>query len=70
MLIVAAAVTRAANDKRQLVPMLKKLKALPQDLGRTKRLLADSGYLSQANVEHCAAAKIEPLIALGALAIM
>jgi len=65
LLIVAAAVTRAANDKRQLVPMLKKLKALPQDLGRTKRLLADSGYLSQANVEHCAAAKIEPLIALG-----
>ena len=28
-------------------------------------MLADSGYLSQANVEHCAAAKIEPLIALG-----
>ena len=28
-------------------------------------MLADSGYLSEANVEHCAAAKIEPLIALG-----
>jgi len=65
LLIVATAVTRAANDKRQLVPMIKKLKALPQELGRTKRLLADSGYLSEANVEHCATAKIEALIALG-----
>jgi IS5 family transposase len=65
LLIVATAVTQAANDKRQLVPLVEKLKALPPELGRTKRLLADSGYLSQANVEHCATAKIEPLIALG-----
>ena len=27
--------------------------------------LADNGYFSQANVEQCAAAKIEPLIAMG-----
>jgi hypothetical protein len=65
LLIVATAVTQAANDKRQLVPMIEKLQALPRELGRTKRLLADSGYLSEANVEHCATAKIEPLIALG-----
>jgi len=39
--------------------------ALPQELGRTKRILADSGYLSQGNVEQCEAAKIEPLIAMG-----
>ena len=30
-----------------------------------QRILADSGYLSQGNVEQCAAAKIEPLIAMG-----
>jgi len=65
LLIVAQGVTQAANDKRQLVPMLQKLKALPRQLGRPRQLLADSGYLSEANVEHCAAAKIEPLIALG-----
>lgn len=29
-----------------------------------KRALANSGYLSEANVGHCAAAKIEPLIAM------
>jgi transposase len=65
MLIVATEVTQAANDKEQLVPMIEKIQALPKELGRVKRILADSGYLSEANVEKCAAAKIEPLIALG-----
>lgn len=60
LLVVANEVTQAANDKEQLVPMIEKIQAL----GRTEHLLADSGYLSQANVEHCAAAKIEPLIAV------
>src|SRR5260370_10848408 len=65
MLVVATEVTQAANDKEQLVPMIEKIQALPKELGRAKRILADSGYLSQANVEHCARAKIEPLIAMG-----
>jgi transposase len=65
MLIVATEVTQAANDKEQLVPMIEKLQDLPKQLGRAKRILADSGYLSQANVEQCDAAKIEPLIAMG-----
>jgi hypothetical protein len=65
MLVVASAVTQAGNDKQQLAPMLEKLKALPRQLGRARRILADNGYLSEANVERCAAAKIEPLIALG-----
>jgi hypothetical protein len=65
LLIVAAEVTQAPNDKKQLEPMIEKLKALPPQLGRTRRILADSGYLSEANVQRCAAAKIEPLIAMG-----
>src|SRR5271163_3545851 len=65
MLIVATEVTQAPNDKEQLVPMIEKLQALPKELGRAKRILADSGYLSQANVEQSEAAKIEPLIAIG-----
>ena len=64
MLVVAPEVTQAVNDKEQLVPMLKKLKALPKELGRTRRILADSGYASEKSVEGCAAAGIEPLIAL------
>lgn len=65
MLIVATDVTQAVNDKRQLLPMIKKLQGLPKELGRAKRILADSGYLSEDNVEQCAAARIEPLIATG-----
>jgi transposase len=65
MLIVATEVTQAGNDKEQLRPMIQKLQALPQELGRAKRILADHGYLSHSNVERCVAAKIEPLIAVG-----
>ena len=65
LLIVATEVTQAANDKEQLMPMIEKMQALPKELGRAKRILADSGYLSQSNVENCEAAKIEPLIAMG-----
>lgn len=65
MLIVANNVTQAVNGKRQLLPMVKMLQGLPKELGRAKRILADSGYLSEGNVEECAAAKIEPLIATG-----
>lgn len=64
LLIVANGLTAAANDKEQLVPMLEKLTGLPKELGRVRRALTDSGYLSESNVEQCAAAKIEPLIAL------
>ena len=65
MLVVANAVTQAGNDKQQLAPMLEKLKALPRQLGRPRRMLADNGYFSEANVERCETEKIEPLIALG-----
>jgi transposase len=65
LLVVATEVTQAANDKEQLVPMIKKLQGLPKQLGRAKRILADSGYLSEANVVHCTTAQIEPLIAMG-----
>jgi transposase len=65
LLIVANAVTQAGNDKQQLAPMIEQLRALPKALARVKRAIADNGYFSQANVETCAAAKIEPLIAAG-----
>jgi transposase len=65
LLIVATEVTQAPNDKTQLQPMIEKLKTLAQELGRAKRILADNGYFSEANVEACEAARIEPLIAMG-----
>ena len=65
LLVVAADVVQAPNDKRQLAPMLDKLAALPEDLGQPETLLADTGYFSAANVETCQTAGIAPLIALG-----
>jgi transposase len=65
LLVVAAQVVQAPNDKQQIEPMLDKIAALPEELGRPKTLLADNGYFSEANVALCAAAQIDPLIALG-----
>ena len=70
LLIVAPTVTQVANDNEQLIPMIAKLQALPNKLGRTRPILAYSEYLSQSDVEQCAAARINPLIACGDLANM
>jgi transposase len=65
MLVVAADVVQAANDKQQIVPMLEQLAQLPEALGTADTLLADNGYFSAANVTACAQAEIAPLIAMG-----
>ena len=65
LLVVAANVVQAPNDKQQLEPMLGRIDALPEELGKPETLLADSGYFSAANVTACAAAGIAPLIAPG-----
>ena len=65
MLVVAINIAQVATDKQQVEPMLDMLADLPGALGRVEQLLADNGYFSAANVEHCVAAKIEPLLAAG-----
>jgi transposase len=65
LLVVATGVVQAANDKQQLEPMLDKIAELPGELGKVGALLADNGYYSESNVNACAAAGIEPVIAMG-----
>ena len=65
LLVVAADVVQAVNDKQQLQPMLNKVAVLPDALGKAGTLLADNGYFSAANVTACAAAAVTPLIAMG-----
>ena len=65
LLVVAGDVVQAPNDKQQVQPMLGALAALPGELGKAETLLADTGYFSEANVNACAAAGIDPLIAQG-----
>ncbi|HSO44109.1 MAG TPA: IS1182 family transposase [Rhodoferax sp.] len=64
MLVVATHVSQATNDMREMVPVLDKLTALPQALGRVTGLLADTGYCSAANVQACEAQQIEPMLAV------
>ena len=65
LLVVAADVVQAPNDKQQLEPMLDKIAKLPGELGKVGELLADNGYFSEGNVNACADAGIEPVIAMG-----
>src|ERR1700704_635021 len=65
LLVVAVDVVQAPNDKQQLEPMLDKIAELPVELGKVGELLADNGYFSEGNVNACAAAGIEPVIAMG-----
>lgn len=65
MLVVAADVTQATNDKEQVEPMVAKIRALPAGLNQPEKLLADTGFYSEKNVAACRAARIDPLIAVG-----
>jgi transposase len=65
LLVVATDVVQAPNDKQQVEPMLGKISALPEELGKVESLLADTGYFSAANVGACEKAGVEPVIAMG-----
>ena len=64
MLVVVPKVVQAVNNQQPVLPMLAPLQALPAGLNGAKRLKADTGYFSEANVVACRAARIEPLIAV------
>ncbi len=62
-LIVMTRLTNAPGDARELIPMLEAIEALPEALATPTTVLADAGYFSAANVAHCEATGITPLIA-------
>jgi len=62
--IVATNVTQQANDKRQMEPMLEKLKENTGDR-KPKKLSADSGYFSEDNVIDLQGEGIDAYIATG-----
>src|ERR1700684_1760620 len=65
LLVVATDVVQAPNDKGQVEPMLEKIEALPEELGKVENLLADTGYFNANNVEACEKAGVVPVIAMG-----
>jgi len=64
MMVVTAHVTQASNDKREVVPTLALIAALPESLGEVQTLVADNGFFSQANVLACEQAQVVPLLAI------
>ena len=65
LLVVAVDVVRRPTTSSSLNRCWASSPALPEELGKAETLLADTGYFSEANVEACAAAGIDPLIAMG-----
>ena len=61
-LIVEQHVTQHCNDKQEIEPALEAIGDLPAALGEVKKLLADTGYFSAANVEKCIEGGIVPFI--------
>jgi len=61
-LIVEQHLTQSPNDKQEVEPTLKNLGQLPEPLGQVRKLLADTGYYSKANVERCETFGVEPFI--------
>ena len=65
MCVISAHVTQSPNDKQEVNPTLEALDKLPEQLGKVDTLLADTGYLSEANVNKCIEAEVTPLFSTG-----
>jgi len=64
LLVVAVDVVQAPNDKQQIEPMLEQISKFSEEFGEIKTLLGDNGYFSEANVNACHEAGVEPLLAM------
>jgi len=64
LMVVTRHVSQACNDKREVVPTLQQIAALPATLGEVQSLITNNGFFSQANVIACRDAAVEPLLAL------
>ena len=62
--IVASDVTQEPNDKKQVKPMVEKLKANTKGK-KPKKLSGDSGYFSETNIDYLEEESIDPYVATG-----
>ncbi|MGD9950204.1 MAG: IS1182 family transposase [Desulfobulbus sp.] len=65
MLILGSHLSQNPNDKLEIEPALAVLDALPESLGTVDTLLADAGYFSETNVDHCLEHQVLPYISAG-----
>lgn len=64
-LIVEQHLSQQPNDKQEVTPTVEGLQQLPEALGEADKLLADTGYFSEANVNRCESNGITPYIPEG-----
>ena len=64
-LIVEQHLSRQPNDKQEVTPTVQGLQQLPDALGEVEKLLADTGYFSEANVTMAESCSMTPYIAQG-----
>ena len=60
--VVENHLSQCANDQREIESTLTGLERVESQLGKAENLLADAGYFSAANVDHCEGAEIVPYI--------
>lgn len=61
-LIVESHLTQQPNDRQEVGPTLARLNAMENQLDKPGKLLADTGYFSEGNVNRCETAGITPYI--------
>jgi hypothetical protein len=54
--------TQACNDKREVAPTLDQIAALPDVLDQVQTMIIDNGFFSQAKVQACVQAGVQPLM--------
>ncbi len=57
-------ITQVTNYKKQVMPKLWRVLALPASLNQPEQFLAENGYFNVDNVTACGQGDIEPLIAV------
>jgi transposase len=65
MVVVATDLSHNPNDKREMESVVKTLVELPDELGEVGKVVADTGYFSEHNVNVCEKHQLQPLIAYG-----
>ncbi|MGH7716994.1 MAG: transposase, partial [Vulcanimicrobiaceae bacterium] len=66
-LIVYAEISQRPNDAWLLEKSVDELTSLPAELGRVDALLADAGYCSERNAQHCELMNVTPYLAMNRL---
>ena len=61
-LIVGQTLSNSPNDKKERITTID---SIPEEIGKPKKGCADTGYLSETNIDKCTARGVDPFMATG-----